>query len=66
VPHIGVSEDEQHEFKQEWTSRALEALSAFANHRGGIRWVGVRDAGEVVGCALDDAEYQRIVTLCMG
>lgn len=61
MPHIGVSEDEQHEFKQEWTQRALEDLSAFANHRGGILWVGVRDDGEIVGCTLDDAEYQRIV-----
>jgi hypothetical protein len=33
VPHIGVYEDEHHEFKQEWTSRALENLSAFANYR---------------------------------
>ena len=61
MSQLGLHEDETHEFKEIWTARALEDLAAFANHQGGTLWVGVRDDGEVVGYALDDAEYQKII-----
>lgn len=61
MPHIGRQEDDQQEFKEVWTPKALEDLAAFANHRGGTLWIGVRDDGTIVGCQLSDADYQQIV-----
>lgn len=53
-------EGETVDFKREWTKRALEDIGAFANHRGGVVYVGVDDDGTVVGCAGSDRELQLV------
>lgn len=40
-------EDTRHEFKAEWTDKALEDLAAFANADGGTLYLGVQDDGDI-------------------
>lgn len=47
LPLIQAGEGETLEFKERWTSSALETLAAFANTRGGTLLVGVDDRGQV-------------------
>ncbi len=54
-------ESETVEFKERWTDSTLEALAAFANHKGGTVYVGIADDGRPVGCNVSDDEQQRIV-----
>src|SRR5512143_3294342 len=54
-------ESETIEFKERWTDGALEALAAFANHKGGAVYVGIADDGRPVGCNVSDDEQQRII-----
>ena len=63
MPKINKQESETLEFKRQWTDRALEDLTAFANTRGGTLLVGIRDDGEIVGTKVDDQEIQRIANL---
>ena len=56
-------EDETHEFKERWTDESLKDLAAFANGRGGILFVGVRDDGVITGAPAHDAEIQRIANV---
>ena len=63
MPKINKQESETLEFKRQWTDRALEDLTAFANTRGGTLLVGIRDDGEIVGTMVDDQEIQRIANL---
>ena len=63
MPKIDSSESETIEFKRQWTDKALEDLSAFANTRGGTLLIGVRNDGEIVGTRADDREIQRIANL---
>lgn len=58
---IDLKESETTEFKEQWSDTALEALAAFANHKGGQLYVGIRDDGEVVGFTATDLDEQRIV-----
>jgi ATP-dependent DNA helicase RecG len=64
VPRIDVKEDEEHEFKENWTEkdRALEDIAAFSNGKGGILFIGIDDDGEIIGYEIDDKEYQRITS----
>jgi ATP-dependent DNA helicase RecG len=61
MARMKVQESETVEFKELWSDTALEALAAFANHKGGKLYVGVRNDGEIVGLAATDADQQRIV-----
>lgn len=54
-------ESEIVEFKERWTDSALEALAAFANHKGGTVYVGIADDGRPVGWSVSDDEQQRII-----
>ena len=54
-------ESEIVEFKERWTDSALEALAAFANHKGGTVYVGIADDGRPVGYIVSDEEQQRII-----
>jgi len=61
MPKIDVQEDERNEFKEKWVDRALEDMAAFANHKGGEVWIGIRDDGEIIGFSCNDKENQKIV-----
>lgn len=56
-------ESETCEWKERWTDDALKDLAAFANHRGGTLYLGVDDAGKVVGAPTEDAEIQRLANI---
>lgn len=51
-------ESETCEFRSSFGEDALRTLCAFANTRGGVLWVGVRDDGAIVGVTLGK-EAQR-------
>jgi len=61
MPKFVRQESETVEFKERWTDGALEALAAFANHKGGTVHVGIADDGRLVGCNVSDDEQQRII-----
>ncbi|MCX7993352.1 MAG: helix-turn-helix domain-containing protein [Fimbriimonadales bacterium] len=56
-------ESETCEWKEQWTDDALRDLAAFANHKGGALYLGVRDDGTLVGAPAHDAELQRLANL---
>jgi ATP-dependent DNA helicase RecG len=60
---VTVVEDEHNDFKKIWSDKAFEDMTAFANHRGGVVWVGVDDTGQVVGGEFPDKEIQHIANL---
>ena len=43
------------EYKQQWNDKFLAYISGFANAQGGTLYIGINDAGEVVG--IDNAKY---------
>jgi ATP-dependent DNA helicase RecG len=49
MARVVSQESEVVEFKERWTDSALEALAAFANHKGGTVYVGIADDGRPVG-----------------
>lgn len=61
---IGFRESETVEFKEAWSGKALKVLCAFANTKGGVLYVGVRDDGTVVGTAADDAHQLLVANHC--
>ncbi len=56
-------EGQRLELKRQWTDRALEDISAFANTDGGRLMIGVEGSGKVVGFDGGDAEIQKIANL---
>lgn len=46
---ISAGESEVIEFKESFGDKALEAISAFANSRGGALFIGIKDSGEICG-----------------
>lgn len=46
---IASGESETVEFKESFGDEALETIGAFANARGGILFIGVKDSGEILG-----------------
>ena len=43
---LTTQETDAVEFKERWTDSALEALAAFANHKGGTVYMGIADDGQ--------------------
>lgn len=43
------------EYKQQWADKYLAYISGFANAQGGTLYIGINDAGEVVG--ISNAKY---------
>lgn len=64
IPHVGLSESDVVEFKEQWTASALKELCAFANTKGGILYVGVQNDGSIVGTSADDAQQLLIASHC--
>lgn len=62
MARMKINESETVEFKEQWTDTALESLAAFANHKGGKLYVGVRDDGEILGFSASDKDLQRMVS----
>lgn len=46
---IALGESETVEFKESFGDEALEAIGAFANARGGIVIIGVKNSGDIIG-----------------
>lgn len=53
-------EDKTNEFKRIWSDSAFQDMAAFANHQGGVVWIGINDTGQVVGGQFPDSEIQAI------
>ncbi|MHB8573776.1 MAG: ATP-binding protein [Dehalococcoidia bacterium] len=60
MPDTRLRESETVEFKENWGEAALECIAAFANHRGGSVWLGLRDDGAVVGASDSDSAMRKI------
>jgi len=58
---IATGESEVVDFKASFGKEAVETLSAFANHKGGMLLVGVDDSGLVVGIRQGPETIQRWV-----
>ena len=43
------------EYRQQWDDKYLSYISGFANAQGGTLYVGINDAGEIVG--VNNARY---------
>ncbi len=56
---IARGEDETLDYKQEISSasKIAKSMSSFANHKGGILLVGVRDNGTIAGIRSDEEKY---------
>ena len=48
-------ESQTTEYKQQWNDKYLAYISGFANAQGGTLYIGINDAGEVVG--INNAKY---------
>lgn len=46
---ITAGESESVEFKESFADEAIEAIGAFANARGGLLFIGIKDSGEACG-----------------
>ncbi|MDW8030097.1 MAG: ATP-binding protein, partial [Armatimonadota bacterium] len=49
---LAAGESETCEFRSSFGDEAVRTLCAFANTRGGALWLGVNDAGKVIGVEL--------------
>lgn len=61
---LAEGEGPQIEFKERYSSRALETLVAFANTDGGQVLLGVNDAGRIVGIADPDKVVESVLSAC--
>lgn len=57
---IAAGESETVEFKESFGDEALEAIGAFANARGGILFIGVKDSGDVLGVQIGKKTLEDI------
>lgn len=57
---ISVGESEVIEFKESFGDRALEAISAFANSRGGTLLIGIKDSGAICGVQIGKKTLEDI------
>ena len=48
-------ESQNTEYKEQWHDKYLAYISGFANAQGGTLYIGIDDAGQVVG--IDNAKY---------
>ncbi len=46
---IALGESETVDFKASFGKEVIETLCAFANHKGGVVLVGIKDSGRIVG-----------------
>ena len=46
---IAAGESETVEFKESFADEAIEAIGAFANARGGVLFIGIKDSGDACG-----------------
>ena len=61
---LAAGEGEHTEFKEKYSSRAIESLVAFANTAGGRVLIGVDDHGRVVGLADADKVIESVLSVC--
>ncbi len=57
---IHLGESETVEFKESFGDETIEAVGAFANARGGIAIIGVKNSGEIVGCQVGKKTIEDI------
>jgi ATP-dependent DNA helicase RecG len=57
---IATGESETVEFKESFVDEALETIGAFANARGGILFIGVKDSGDVLGVQVGKKSLEDI------
>ena len=62
-PKIPTTESETVEFKSTFNGTVIETLVAFANTKGGTVYVGVNDAGKIVGVTLAKESVQQWVNV---
>ena len=60
-PVIPIIESDTVEFKSTFNGTVIETLVAFANTKGGTVYVGVNDAGKIVGVTLSKESVQQWV-----
>ena len=58
---LAGGESETVEFKESLQEEALQAIGAFANHRGGTLLIGVTDAGVPIGVVVGKATVREII-----
>jgi ATP-dependent DNA helicase RecG len=58
---LAGGESETVEFKESLQEEALQAIGAFANHRGGTLLIGVTDAGVPIGLVVGKATVREII-----
>lgn len=57
---IATGESETLEFKESFGDKALEAIGAFCNSRGGTLLIGVKDSGEICGIQIGKKTLEDI------
>lgn len=61
---LTAGEGEHTEFKEKYSSRVIESLTAFANSAGGRVLIGVNDRGQVVGLRDADKVVESVLSAC--
>lgn len=52
--------DDTTDFQERWGDDALITAAAFANHRGGTLWIGLREDGSAPGCPVDSDALRTV------